>query len=604
MISLDMHAVFNGLIEDLGFQKSRVYLLRRHSREGMPFLTKTLPTLSKHILACIEKRTWTPFQFEGVPSFKVKGSQRFTAFLADELEDIFGLSKDPERATFALWRIRQLCEYCYKLALPFTDAQLVEAEAKFVACEKELRSFEYDWGFVEKVRQLAEQYFVKTKSLTLSDCISAGRDGPGTFAGMTYDSLQMAKDTLHCTFPKQSAFASGLFRFRKSSIINGLRNRLHPVDTELASDVLFVPKDSRGPRTIVREPYHNLKVQMGFHDVVKASLERDTFGRIQFTSQEIFRDLARRSSTTKEFATLDLKEASDRVSVRVFRTVFRNFPAFSAAERHFRTKYASLPSGGRLELSKLAGMGSGFTFPCMSAIIYCAILAGLPKPWRRAASREIYVYGDDVIVPSRHYRSAVSSLEKVGLMVNISKSFVNSNFRESCGGDFYFGQNVAPVRLKLNFLSSLRPLGANIVASSSERENVLLKIERHARELVSAGLVGTSKCFYTILERYLGPLPFVSGASPIMGRYSCLQTHLSAYELSEYGLYPEVSVFVPTPKEETTMPPGYDRSFRAHLLSLSDEVIRPEKPSKLFYDSKRYALRLTKKLVSAFSLHM
>jgi hypothetical protein len=60
----------------------------------------------------------------------------------------------------------------------------------------------------------------------------------------------------------------------------------------------------------------------------------------------------------------------------------------------------------------------------------------------------VYVYGDDIIVRSDFADTAIQVLESVGLRVNTNKSFVHSLFRESCGGEYYNGWDVTPVRLR------------------------------------------------------------------------------------------------------------------------------------------------------------
>jgi hypothetical protein len=61
------------------------------------------------------------------------------------------------------------------------------------------------------------------------------------------------------------------------------------------------------------------------------------------------------------------------------------------------------------------------------------------------ASRDVYVYGDDIVIPTQHVDYVCEYLESFGLRVNRNKSFANSHFRESCGADFFAGQAVKPV---------------------------------------------------------------------------------------------------------------------------------------------------------------
>jgi hypothetical protein len=86
----------------------------------------------------------------------------------------------------------------------------------------------------------------------------------------------------------------------------------------------------------------------------------------------------------------------------------------------------------------------------MEAIVFWSIckaaleLSGCLSP--------VYVYGDDLILPSRHAKRVIAALHGLGLRVNVKKSFIHGHFRESCGVDAYHGVDAtAPCRLKKRF---------------------------------------------------------------------------------------------------------------------------------------------------------
>jgi hypothetical protein len=58
------------------------------------------------------------------------------------------------------------------------------------------------------------------------------------------------------------------------------------------------------------------------------------------------------------------------------------------------------------------------------------------------------VFGDDIIVDSRVYSRICKMLNVLGFAVNTNKSFNEGLFRESCGHDYYCGQNVRGVYIK------------------------------------------------------------------------------------------------------------------------------------------------------------
>jgi hypothetical protein len=597
-------------------------------------------------MKCVEDGAWTPFQ--GSSPIKTSGKQRYTAFLADELSIIFERPNDQDCA-YSLWRVRQILDYFYKLALPFDSGCLDQATQKFLDTESSLH---YDREFAERVRVTAENLFIKAKQLTFDDVARHARFGPGVFSGYQNegylgDNVQGKKDVLDGVFPVSSTSVvetgkiritkyafncdwnlnfissiplitlveypsvdstfsvsasndghSGHFRSAKNTINNVVRRygisiaqwRLDflvkfpllslfastrsgrmvlqpytpPVDY---SELKFVPKDSRGPRAIVCEPAHNIYIQMGFHGRFKAALEDDTNGRIQFTSQEEFRNLAERSSLTREFTTLDLSEASDSVSVGLACTVFQNFPSFTACYKAYRTDMCLLPDGSKHRLRKLSGMGSGFTFPVMAGIIYAAILTEIPKYQQLDAAPMVYVYGDDIIVPTRLAKFAYSGLAKAGFTVNAQKSYSRSYFRESCGGDFYRGESVAPVRLKLQFCKFFAR-GATVVSKGKHSQKFIFKLERHCRELVNNGLLTLAQYYYDIIEQYLEQELVVGTRFDAVS----LIRYTLGYVPKLWNNPPLVSSYKPSVSIKDRCSDGYNLSL-LQFLSNTDEVI-------------------------------
>jgi hypothetical protein len=663
-VQFNIADAINALMKDLGFNRSvRWYIVKRARREGVKFVTVLLPSLSKHILKCIEDGCWIPFQ--GPSPIKTSGKQRYTAFLADELTCIFEspLSQD---CAYHLWRVRQLLDYFYKLALPFDEGCLDQSTQKFLATESSLH---YDREFADRVRVTAENIFVKAKKLTFDDVAKHARFGPGTFSGyQSYvgDNLQGKKDLLDGVFPvgrtkvlpkeKSPIIAytlncdwslsflasipfisvvgydsvkyeatprpstvnghSGFFRKSKTTLFEPLKRYfcsvsgwslgfiasvpfislmqatrsgrkvlkpyVPPVDY---SELLFVPKDSRGPRTIVREPAHNIYMQMGFHSCFKAALEDDTNGRIQFTSQEEFRNLAERSSVTREYTTLDLSEASDSVSVGFANIVFQNFSSYTTCYKAYRTDLCMLPNGDKHRLRKLSGMGSGFTFPVMASLIYAAILTEIPKYQREDAAPLIYVYGDDIIVPTRFVKLAYSALSKAGFTVNAQKSYSRSYFRESCGGDFYHGQSVAPVRLKLQFCNFFAR-GSRVISNGKHSEKTVFKLERHCRELVMAGLLDLAQYYYDIIEQYLEQELVIGTRFDAVPLIRFTRQHVPCY----WNNPPMVSAYKPLVSIKERTNDGFNLSFNT-FLSNTDEVIFRD-PVSIGLTAERYNVSL------------
>lgn len=219
--------------------------------------------------------------------------------------------------------------------------------------------------------------------------------------------------------------------------------------------IVLVPKDSRGPRVISCEPAEHMYIQQGIMGVMYEHLETRsvTRGFVNFTDQSLNRELARLASMSGKLATLDLKDASDRVSLQLVRRVFPD--SWIECLMACRTPATLLPDGRVVELQKFAPMGSSVCFPVEALVFWASAVA---TQLERGLQPEAYVYGDDIIVPSDMAGDCIRNLEGIGLKVNASKSYVTGPFRESCGGDYYLGSDVTPVRLKKWFGSSVLEL--------------------------------------------------------------------------------------------------------------------------------------------------
>lgn len=223
---------------------------------------------------------------------------------------------------------------------------------------------------------------------------------------------------------------------------------------ELSARVILVPKDSRGPRLISCEPLANMWIQQGLFRAMVRSLESHPLTRwnIHFTDQQPNQLGALLGSLNGKYATLDLAEASDRVSVGLVKLLFPE-PLLGAllASRSLTTV---LPSGQVQALNKFAPMGSAVCFPVLAACVWAILAAGAPDTDTRES---ILVYGDDVVVPTAHAANAIAQLESFGLKVNRDKSCTSGLFRESCGMDAFSGIPVTPVRFRTVWQSSRSP---------------------------------------------------------------------------------------------------------------------------------------------------
>lgn len=582
-----LHELFNDLGLDVA---DRLIIKRRFAAEGLAFVTKILPLYSKKLLRSLDAGRLVFCEEPMLTSFKMEG--RAPLLFRGYLREIFDLTtgallESPSAA--AVWIIRQVCEYVYKLAVPFSLDEKSRAATAFLETDARVGQ-SIDLNYVEQLRKDLHTYYPSIANAhphTVFERFSP-RPGSGTYA----DSRRRAPGQKpwyvrryeECLpRPSDAAFLGFFlpwrgFRARRFSNVAVYRpdgntvESLQPVsrkvrfrnpfrkDTSAISEVLFVPKDSRGPRTIVREPYRALSIQMAFHDWLKAELETATRRRVNFQDQTINRELARKSSVEGDYATLDLKDASDSVSYQIWRRIARHSPALRWVLTHARTSRARLPvecGGHVVELNKLAGMGSGLTFPLMSLLITLSIVRGVVNDHGVSydgAKKLIYVYGDDIVLPTQWVETAIRSLERVGLCVNRDKSFWKGPFRESCGGDFLRGIDVAPVRLKLASANPKWSRQSREISTAHESGALgAISIDRHARELAKAGLRRAASFLWDCLEQSLGcRLPYVTGESALLGRW---EEYLSTRPMDPDGTCATIVALVPGPLK-TQFEPG------------------------------------------------
>jgi len=250
-------------------------------------------------------------------------------------------------------------------------------------------------------------------------------------------------------YPLDAYFYASLGHFcDELKNLNSLTEESNP------AKVVLVPKDSRGPRLISCEPLDFQWIQQGLgRSIVELVESHDlTKYNVFFTNQSPNQCGALLGSSTGKYATLDLNEASDRVSLRLVHLLFP--PTLYEYLEAARSSSTVLPDGEELKLRKFAPMGSCLCFPIMALTIWAILTSGAPDEHTR---ERILVYGDDVIVPTAYADDAIELLESFGLKINRDKSCTKGLFRESCGVDAFEGINVTPVRLRTVWSSSRSP---------------------------------------------------------------------------------------------------------------------------------------------------
>lgn len=286
-------------------------------------------------------------------------------------------------------------------------------------------------------------------------------------------------------------------------------------DAEMPVRVITVPKTLKGPRIIAIEPVCMQYVQQSLLEPIVRMIEtgRRTSGHVNFSNQHINGKLALDSSLDRTHATIDLSDASDRVHKDVVAAMLESVPLVQEAIFACRSQRATLPSGKVISLEKFASMGSALCFPIESMVFFTlCILArlkarNLPITSKEAteAAKEVYVYGDDIIVPTDEVSVVSFYLELFGLKVNENKTFGDGYFRESCGVDAYKGVDVTPVYIR------------HMSPANKQSTSELVSFVSLANQLYKRGWWATAKRVRAVVERILGQLPHVQETTPCLG---------------------------------------------------------------------------------------
>lgn len=201
------------------------------------------------------------------------------------------------------------------------------------------------------------------------------------------------------------------------------------------NQLAFVPKTTEIHRCIAVEPTLNQYLQKGIDQVMRRRLKRVG---IDLSDQEQNKRMAWKGSLQGDdpYCTIDLSSASDSISIELVRYLLP--PAWFDVLYALRAR--SYEDQGSLHVyEKFCSMGNGFCFP-LETLIFGAIC-------KAAGSKEFAVYGDDIIVRASVFDEVIKILRICGFKTNVQKTFGEGPFRESCGADWYAGNNVRPFTL-------------------------------------------------------------------------------------------------------------------------------------------------------------
>lgn len=491
-------------------------LKRRVEHEGDSFITITLPSFCTSFERSLDEGRIAPGAF---PSFKRKKRSGIPAFLQGFLGNVFDgdgvLLLDPSIDCIRL--VRQICLFGKKVQRPCSDARLEAAMEGFRECDREV---------VDALPDHLSDIFRSVSDMIVGDLIQDD-DGweeeflPGHGPGATQEHISGNQKWVFLSWHLRLEL-SGI-KYWKYAKATSWPSRIDsnplPEFTDPRSEqpvrVVFVPKTLKTPRVIAVEPVCMQYVQQGLSKLLMRRIENHRIlgGQVNFHDQSVNQKLAKEASGHCMLATLDMSEASDRVSLVHVREAFRSCPKFLAWMEACRSVNARLPDGEVIPLRKWASMGSALCFPVESLIFYISIVTslvyrlGLPLTRRllRSLGEDAFVFGDDLIVPTDMAPLICDDLEALGFKINRRKSFWTGQFRESCGSDCYDSELVTPVYLRRDLPTSRKDVSG------------LLSGVATCNQLFSAGYYATARAMRKALEETFGKLPQVAPDSPAIG---------------------------------------------------------------------------------------
>jgi hypothetical protein len=505
----------------------------RVKHEGISFLTITLPAFCTDFQKSLSNERVDRDQFQG---FAFTGS--LPRFLGGFFDLVFdrGTGRLVDSPSIdAIFAIRQLTLMFGKVAIECSEERVAAAIEGYINCEQSVKDSDFARGLQET------EDFSRVSSLLWDDLftqvnrkVALGEILPKHGPGATADRLtgNGKYNQTEWTRRLEDIFPASRFLVPNWNYLDNLDslNWLEP-GAERPVRVITVPKTLKTPRIIAIEPTAMQYAQQGLLEAFTECINADDNARafIRWKSNVPNQRMAQKGSRNGSLATLDLSEASDRVSNQLVREMFFDHPLLLDAIDACRSRKAEVPyrDGKKIiRLAKFASMGSALCFPMESLVFMTVIFLGIEAELNRPLTKkdvesfkgQVRVYGDDIIIPVRFVRSVVSKLETFGFKVNASKSYWSGYFRESCGKDYYRGNDVSVVRVRQLIPTRPSSVSMNKIEKSLWSTQII-SIVSLRNQLYKRGLWKTVRYLDTVIEGLI-PFPAVGENSPTLGKHN------------------------------------------------------------------------------------
>lgn len=357
------------------------------------------------------------------------------------------------------------------------------------------------WRYQKYLRRLLGNLTTRD----LERIVDSARHGPGSVVGLVGENVPSAKyDMISTVTEELKPFAESIMGDSWWDY-HSLGPRLR---TARGNKFFTVPKNAKTDRGCAKGPSVNVFLQLGIGEHI---VRRLSYFGVDLKDQRVNQFLAS-MAWDWNLCTIDLRQASDLTAV------VPTEQALSDRWCHLlglaRERYTEIEDhrGNRtlIALQKYCAMGNGFTFALQSAIFISVVRAFVPYELHWATS----VFGDDIVCPRQYAPEVIAALEYLGFKVNHNKTCLAGAFYESCGTDWFQGQNVRPFFLR-------REPGSKIPYEVQAAN--ALRLWSHRRAAL-AGVNGCDDRFKSLWERlrlatpgtWRKPVPLTLGDSGII----------------------------------------------------------------------------------------
>lgn len=627
-------ATYRALFEDLGRWNSKRTTSYTRDYQRVEVLVKTrgvttvfvdFPKYAKLFDLALSRGSLSGFR---APLLGSSGD--FPEFMSEDFHDVFDeggqLSASP--CLVALTAIRQVLLLCKKVVYPCSEEKIRDAVSAFFKTEDTLRvpSSSWDCGFGLNPSDLGtnrasfedaaeggslyeprDHYSIAGLRAAQAVCDMVvpcfpsfcadsliGQHGPGAVADLRSGGDKYSFPTwsrrLERVFPRDHHDLPNVGLAQEQDTCLG-----RVVEGQLSDDkpskLIAVPKTVDKPRLIASEPTSNQFIQGALRKYFLEAIARTVLREcVSIHDQRPSQQYAALASKDSRFSTVDLKDASDRLTCWTVERAFRrNLPLLDALSACRSSTIKAEDYGVKLaKLRKYAPQGNATVFPIQS-IIYAlfsiaAVMVSAPRETHyyhgsfasrlRKAARTVRVFGDDICLPTHALPMLSMILESCQLKVNGQKSHYQGNFAEACGFDGFRGRDITP--------AYLRHIGAQVnpeeIVSLVEVSNNFYAKGLHAVANTIAGWIPERYQQLIPVTKSDGfPIKFISYTGELFHQRKRWSEHLHRYELSVLSLRSKVTrvqrdswvsltqYFTEAPSAETNWSSGWNKTNRLRL---------------------------------------